>query len=137
VPPDYSADRRCVASAFNVSCPLRWQAASRPSCRRRACPVHCQTVRPCCEVHYDHHHLYVSREASPTRQYYADRGYQGARRLLQQRTLVAPSITSVMFLGPHVGAQHPCTCPPWAIKGEAHSVTEREMCPWTISVIFW
>jgi hypothetical protein len=34
-----------------------------------------------------------------------------ARRLLQQRTLVAPSTTSLMFLGPHVGAQYPCTCP--------------------------
>jgi hypothetical protein len=32
-----------------VTCPLSWQAASRPSCRRRACPVHCQTVRQCCK----------------------------------------------------------------------------------------
>jgi hypothetical protein len=32
---------------------------SRPSCRRRACPVHCQTVRPCCKVHYVHHHLCI------------------------------------------------------------------------------
>jgi hypothetical protein len=112
MPPVYPADRWCAPSAFNESCPLCWQAASRSSCRRRACPVHCQTVRPCCEVHCVHHHLYVTREASPARQCYADHGCQGARRLLQQRTLVAPSITSVMFLGPHVGAQYPCTCPP-------------------------
>jgi hypothetical protein len=125
VPPDYFADRRCAASAFNVSCPLRWQAVSRPSCRRRACPVHCQTVRPCCEEHCDHHHSYVAREASPARQSYADHGYQGARRLLQQRTLVAPSITSVMSLGPHVRALHPCTRPPSAIKGEARNVTTQ------------
>jgi hypothetical protein len=46
-----------------------------------------------------------------------------ARRLLQQRTLVAPSTTSIMFLGPHVGAQYPCTCPPLVIKGEACNVT--------------
>jgi hypothetical protein len=52
------------------------------------------------------------QEASPAHQYYADRGYQGTRRLPWQLALVAPSITSVMFLGPHVGAQHPCTCPP-------------------------
>jgi hypothetical protein len=51
------------------------------------------------------------REASPARRYYADLGCQGARRLLQQQTLVVPSTTSVMFLGPHVGAQHSCTCP--------------------------
>jgi hypothetical protein len=43
-------------------------------------------------------------ELPPARQWYTDHGCQGARRLLQQRTLVAPSITSVMFLGPHVGA---------------------------------
>jgi hypothetical protein len=52
--------------------------------RRRACPVHCKTVRPCCEVHCVHHHLCVAREASPARQYYANHGCQGARRLLQQ-----------------------------------------------------
>jgi hypothetical protein len=62
-------------------------------------------------VHCVHHHIYVAREASPARQYNADHGCQGARRLLQQRILVAPSITSIMFLGPHVGAQHLCTCP--------------------------
>jgi hypothetical protein len=33
-------------STFNVSCPLRWQATSRPSCRRRACPVHLSAFRP-------------------------------------------------------------------------------------------
>jgi hypothetical protein len=108
-----------------VSCPLRWLAASRPSCRRCACPVHCQTVHPCCKVHCDHHHLYVARKASPARQNYADRGYQGARRLLRQRVSVAPSITSVMSLDPHVGAQYPCTCPPLAIKGEARNVTTQ------------
>jgi hypothetical protein len=30
-----------------------------------------------------------------------------------------------MFLGPHVGAQYPCTCPPLAIKGEACNVTRQ------------
>jgi hypothetical protein len=65
------------------------------------------------------------REASPTRRYYADLGCQDARRLLQQRTLVAPSTTSVMFLGPHVGARYPCMCPPLVIKGEACSDTHR------------
>ena len=57
-PPAHLADRRCALSAFNVSCPLRWQAAPGPSCRRRTCPVHCQTVRPCCAAHCVHHPLY-------------------------------------------------------------------------------
>jgi hypothetical protein len=46
-----------------------------------------------------------------------------ARRMHWRPGLVAPSITSVMSLGPHVRAQHPCTCPPSAIKGEARNVT--------------
>jgi hypothetical protein len=51
------------------------------------------------------------REASPAHRYYADLGCQGTRRLLHQRTFVAPSVTPVMFLGPHVGAQYLCACP--------------------------
>jgi hypothetical protein len=73
-----------------VTCPLSWQAASRPSYRRRACPVHCQTVRPCCKVHCVHHHLCIARGASPARQYHADRGCQGTRRLLQQLQVLHP-----------------------------------------------
>jgi hypothetical protein len=60
----HSTDRRCAASAFNVSCPLRWQAATRPSRRRRACPFHGQAVRPCCGIHYAHHHSRVTEEAA-------------------------------------------------------------------------
>jgi hypothetical protein len=56
--------------------------------------------------------LIITREASAARQYYAGCEYQGIRRLHWQPALVVPSITSVMSLGPHVGAQHPCTCPP-------------------------
>jgi hypothetical protein len=110
-PPGYSADSRCAASAFNVSCPLRWQAVSRPSYRRRACLVHCQTVRPCCKVRYTHHHSYVGSKASAARRYYTGCGYPGVRRLHWRLALVAPNIISIMSLGPHVGAQHPCTCP--------------------------
>jgi hypothetical protein len=57
-PPVHPADRRCAHSAFNASCPLRWQAAPGPSCRRRTCPVHCQTVRPCRAAHCAHHPLF-------------------------------------------------------------------------------
>jgi hypothetical protein len=39
--------------------------------------------------------------------------------------LVAPCISSIVSLGPHVGAQQPCMCPPWAIKGRAHDVTRH------------
>jgi hypothetical protein len=70
VPPRYlmstvhSTGRRCAASAFNVPCPLRWQAATRPSRMRRACPFHWQAVRLCCSVHYAHLHSRVTKEAA-------------------------------------------------------------------------
>jgi hypothetical protein len=32
-----------------------------------------------------------------------------------------------MFLGPHAGAQYPCTCPPLAIKGETYHVTTQAL----------
>jgi hypothetical protein len=35
----------------------------------------------------------------------------GRKKIAPSPALVAPSITSVMSLGPHVRAQHPCTCP--------------------------
>jgi hypothetical protein len=91
--------------------------------RWRICPFRWQAVRPCYGVHCAHHHSCVAREASAARQCYTDHRYEGTRRLHWRPTLVAPSITSVMSLGPHVEAQHPCTCPPLAIKGEARNVT--------------
>jgi hypothetical protein len=117
--PVHPADRRWAASALIVTCPLSWQAASRPSYRRRACLVHCQTVRPCCKVHCVHHHLCVAREASPTRQYHADRGCQGARRLLQQLQVLHP-----LYSWAHMSGPSTLVRAPWAIKGEACNVTD-------------
>jgi hypothetical protein len=71
---------------------------------RRAHPLRWRTVHLCCGIHCAHHHSYVASEASAPRQYYAGCKYQGARRLHWQPALVAPSATSVMSLGPHVGA---------------------------------
>jgi hypothetical protein len=62
--PVHSTGRRCAASAFNVPCPLRWQAVTRPSNRRRACPFHWRAVCLCCGVHYAHHHSRVTEETT-------------------------------------------------------------------------
>jgi hypothetical protein len=78
-----------------------------------------ETVRPCCAVYCTHP---LCEKLPPARRDYADLECQGARRLLQQKILVA---TSAMFLGPHVGAQYSCTCLPLAIKGEACNVTTQ------------
>jgi hypothetical protein len=47
---------------------------------------------------------------------------QGTRRLPRQQTLEDPSTIFFMSLGPHVGAQSFCACPPSTIKGEARDV---------------
>jgi hypothetical protein len=36
----------------------------------------------------------------------------GRKKISPAATFVAPITTSVVFLGPHVEAQHSCTCPP-------------------------
>jgi hypothetical protein len=51
----HSIGRRCAASALNEPCPLRWRVATRPSCKRRACPFRWQAVRPCCCMCCAHH----------------------------------------------------------------------------------
>jgi hypothetical protein len=67
------------------------------------------------------------QEASPARRGYEDLGCQGARRSPQQHTIVASSTIFVMSLGPHVGAQYLCACPPLAIKGEACGVIRQTL----------
>jgi hypothetical protein len=47
----------------------------------------------------------------------------GKRRLSRQQILEDPNTIFFMSLGPHVGAQSLCACPPSAIKGEACDVT--------------
>jgi hypothetical protein len=81
--PVHSTGRRCVASAFNETCPFRGQAATSPFRRRRACPFHWQEVRPCCRVHYAHHYSGVTKEAATTYLHCMDYGQHGARRLLR------------------------------------------------------
>jgi hypothetical protein len=78
--PVHSAGRRCAASAFNKPCPLRWRTATSPFRRRCAYPFHWQAVRPCCGVHYAHHHSHVTEEVAATYQYRMDYGHYGARR---------------------------------------------------------
>jgi hypothetical protein len=67
--------------------------------------------------------LSLLQEASPARRRYTDLGRQDIRGLPQQQIFIVPSVIFSMSLGPHVGAQCLCACPPSAIKGEACDVT--------------
>jgi hypothetical protein len=126
VPPGYSADRRCAASALNVSCPLRWQAASRPSCRRRAYPVHCQTVRPCCEVRYAHHHSYVASEASAVRRYYAGCGISGCKEIALASSISCSKYYIHYVPRPACRSSAPLYVSPFSYKREARNVTKGD-----------
>jgi hypothetical protein len=48
----------------------------------------------------------------------------GRKKIAPAATFVAPSAIFIMSLGPHVGAQYLCACPPSPIKGEACNVTK-------------
>jgi hypothetical protein len=78
--PVHSTGRRCAASAFNEPYSLCWQAATRPSHRRRACPFHWQAAHPYCRMHYTHHDSRITKEAAATYQYRMDYRHYGARR---------------------------------------------------------
>jgi hypothetical protein len=68
--------------------------------------------------------LSLLQEASPVRRRYTDLGRQDTRGLPRQQIFIVPSVIFSMSLGPHVGAQCRCACPPSAIKGEACDVTK-------------
>jgi hypothetical protein len=76
----HSTGTRCAASTFIEPCPFRWQAATSPFRRRRACPFHWQEVHPYCCVHYAHHHSRITKEAATTYQYCMDYEHYDARR---------------------------------------------------------
>jgi hypothetical protein len=124
--PVHSTSRRGDGSTFTASS-LCSSSRRRPGHPTGSVPIQSDSghtpIPP--RTRRGHHDLYVAKETSAASQCYGDLGCQGARRLLQQRIFVAPSAISIMSLGPHVGAQHLCACPPSAIKGEACGVTEE------------
>jgi hypothetical protein len=115
--PVHSTDRRCAASAFNETCPFRWQAATSPFRRRHACPFHWQTVRPYCCVHYAHHHSRVIKETATAYQYYMDCGNRGAHEIAH--ALVTPIIYSFCYvLGTTCRGSASLYVPPLSYKRE-------------------
>jgi hypothetical protein len=99
--PVHSTSKQCAASAFNETCPCRWQAA-----------------RPYDHVHCAHHLSYVARQASSARQCCADRGYQGARRL-HWGTSISCSGYSIHYVPrPTCRGSAPLYVPPLSYKRE-------------------
>jgi hypothetical protein len=77
-------------------------------------------MRPCCGVRYAHHHSHVTEEAAQDINTVCTMDMMALGDLLGDAGIsYFYVIPSVLPLGLHVGAQHPCTCPPSAIKCEA------------------
>jgi hypothetical protein len=116
----HCADGRRAFSAFNVSRPIRWQAAPRSSSRRRqghlAGSVPAGSAGEQCARAKQRTVLSLLQEASPARRRYTDLGRQDTRRLPQQQIFIVPSVIFSMSLGPYVGAQCLCACPPFSYK---------------------
>jgi hypothetical protein len=124
----HSTGTRCATSAFNETCPFRWQAATypfrwqvatSPFRRRRACPFHWQIVRPYCRVHYAHHYSYATKEAAAAYQYC---GLWTSGRLeiaLALLALVTPIMYSFHFApGPTCRGLASLYVPPLSYKSE-------------------
>jgi hypothetical protein len=59
-----------------------------------------------------HHHMYVAREASPARQCYADRGYQGARKIALGMSISRSKYYICYVSGPTCRGSIPLYAPP-------------------------
>jgi hypothetical protein len=121
-PPAHPTDRRCAPSAFNASCPLRWQAAPGPSCRWRTCPVHCQTVRPC---HRRTMAIIPYTRSFPCTLIRHRSRMSGHKKIALAANIVSSKCYICYVPGPTCRGSVPFYTPPLVIKGEACNVTTQ------------
>jgi hypothetical protein len=109
----HCADGRRALTAFNASRPIRWQAASRSSSRRRACWVCRRTVRPCQAAHYTHHPF---RKKLPL--YAKDTQISGVRdKKIVSATDISGSKWYILYVpGPTCRGPVPLCMPPFSYK---------------------
>jgi hypothetical protein len=109
----HCADGRRALSAFNVSHPIRWQAASRSSSRRCACRVCWQTVRLCRAARYTH---LLFREKLPL--YAKDTQISGVgEEKIVSTTGISSSKCYILYVpGPTYWGPVPLCMPPFSYK---------------------
>jgi hypothetical protein len=105
----------------HLMCPIHSAGRRRPSHPAGGVPVHSiakQYARGAKCTVCIHHHSYVAREASPARQYYADRGYHGARKIALA-TSISHSKYYIRYVpGPTCQGLAPLYVPPLDYKRE-------------------
>jgi hypothetical protein len=112
------ADGRCALSAFIASCPIRWQAASRSSSRRRAC---WQIVRPCQAAHC----VIPSTRSFPCTPKIHRSRTTGHKEIAPAANIYSPKCYILYVPGPTCRGSVPLCMPPSAIKGEACNITRQ------------
>jgi hypothetical protein len=121
----YSDGRRAL-SALNVSRPIRWQAASRSSSRRRACWVCWQIVRPC----QAHPILVFSSVGSFPCMPRIRRPRATGHKKIASTTDIRGSKLYIRYVpGPTCRGPVLLCMPPSAIKEEAYDFTEEALRP--------
>jgi hypothetical protein len=117
----HCADGRRALSAFNVSRPIRRQAASRSSSRRRACWVCRRTVRSCqaalCVI--------PSTRSFPCTQKIHRSRTTGHKGIAPAANIYSPKYYILYVPGPTCRGPVPLCMPPSTIKGEACDVTRQ------------
>jgi hypothetical protein len=109
----HCADGRRALSAFNVSRPIRWQAASRSSSRQRACWVCWQTVHLCRVARYTH---LLFRKKLPL--YAKDTQISGVKEeKIVSTTGISSSKCYILYVpGPTCRGPVPLCMPPFSYK---------------------
>jgi hypothetical protein len=107
-----TGDGRCALSAFNVSRPIRWQAASRSSSRQRACWVCWRTVRPCQAAHC----VIPSTRSFPCTPKIHRSRTTGHKRIAPAANIYSPKCYILYVPGPTCRGSVPLCMPPFSYK---------------------
>jgi hypothetical protein len=108
----HCADGRRALSAFNVSRPIRWQAMSRLSSRRRACWVYWRTVRSCLAAHC----VFPSTRSFPCTPKIHRSRTTGHKGIAPAANIYSPKCYILYVPGPTCRGSVPLCMPPFSYK---------------------
>jgi hypothetical protein len=108
----HCTDGRRALSAFNVFCPIRWQAASRSSSRRRACWVCWRTVHPCQAAHC----VIPSTRSFPSTPKIHRSRTTGHKGIAPAANIYSPKCYILYVPGPTCRGSVPLCMPPFSYK---------------------
>ena len=123
-PPVHPVDRRCAPSEFNATCPLRWQAAPGPSCRR--CPFQ-SIVKQCARAVRRTVLIIPYTRSFPCTPILHRSRMSGCEEIAPAANICSSKCYIHYVPGPTCRGSAPLCMPPLAIKGEACNVTTQAL----------